>query len=532
MKPLVDELRSLDLWQADPLLRERLAALVHDRAELAHYGALIGSEAAMDWAEQANRRVPELQAFDARGRRIDRVDFHPHWHRLLAAIRGSGAIQCPFESGDWTHSAALFYLHGQVEAGSLCPATMTQAALPVLARHAPTLFDALRGPLLSRAHDAADRPMAEKQALWLGMGMTEKQGGSDLRSCESRAAPTGQRLHGLPLYRLDGHKWFFSAPMCDAHLVLARTEEGPSCFFVPRWRLDGHALNEVRVQRLKEKLGNRSNSSSEVEFHGSEGLLVGPAGRGIAVLVEMAGYTRLQCVIGSTALMRAGLVQAIHWCRGRSAFGRLLIDQPLMQQVLADLALEWEAALALMLRLAHSFGRGETDLVERAWQRVITPAAKLWVCKRALQFAGEAMEVLGGNGYVETGLMGRLYREAPVNSIWEGSGNVMALDVLRAAEREAEALQAWFDALLPMLDATGRQRLLRLRDELRCSDAQAHAHARRIATELALLAQAALLDRRSAEAFVATRLQAPAGMFGAASIEGARHFVDRAMPAS
>jgi putative acyl-CoA dehydrogenase len=531
---LVDEVLALDRWASDRPLREQLG----ERPLLAAYGRQIGSSEAALWAEQANTRPPELRPFDARGRRIDRVDFHPHWHRLLASIRRSGAIALPFEpGGSWVEAATLFYLHGQVEAGSLCPATMTQAAIPVLARHAPSLYAALQGGLHSREHEADDVPMAGKSSLWMGMGMTEKQGGSDLRTVESRAEALPHSLHGLPMYALRGHKWFFSAPMSDAHLVLARSDEGPSCFFVPRWRFDGSGLNGVQVQRLKDKLGNKSNASSEVEFHGSEGLLVGEPGRGIAVLAEMAGFTRLQCVVGSTALMRAALVQAIHWARQRRAFGRRLAEHALMQQLLADLAIEWEAALVLMLRIAEAFERSGDDPVERAWQRVLTPAAKLWVCKRAVQFCGEAMEVLGGNGYVETGSLARLYREAPVNSIWEGSGNVMALDVLRAAQREAEPLQAWFDALAPQLDAPERHRLETLRAALFSPDAEGRG--RQLASELVLLAQAGLLgmqngiqNRETIGAdFITTRLRQPAGIFGASPIAEPERLLHRALPA-
>jgi putative acyl-CoA dehydrogenase len=410
---------------------------------------------------------------------------------------------------------------------------MTQAAIPVLARHAPAVFTALREGLLNPGHDGQDGPIVTGRPLWLGMGMTEKQGGSDLRACVSTAVATGQTVHGAGLYRIDGHKWFFSAPMSDAHLVLARTDEGPSCFLVPRWRWDGTALNGVRIQRLKAKLGNHSNSSAEVEFHGSEGVLVGEPGRGIATLVEMAGYTRLQCVVGSAALMRAGLVQALHWARQRSAFGRRLVDQPLMTQVLGDLALESEASLQLMLRLAEAFDQADTDPVERAWQRVLTPAAKLWVCKRALAHTGEAMEVLGGNGYVETGVMARLYREAPVNSIWEGSGNVMALDVLRAAQREALALEAWFDATAPALDAPEQSRLQALRQALRAPDAEPRA--RQLAAELALLAQAALLRAHApatmADDFTTARLRAPGLVFGGTPLAHAAAHLQRAFPA-
>lgn len=527
--PLVDEWSGIDRWATDPVLRARLGAA----PAVAAHAALLARPEAEGWAEQANARPPEWRALDARGRRIDRVDFHPHWHRLLAALRGSGALSAPFTGASWRDAVGVFYVHGQLEAGSLCPATMTQAAIPVLARHAPHVFGALRDGLLSREHEADDAPIAPGRPLWVGMGMTEKQGGSDLRACVSRAQPLGHRLHGAEVHQLEGHKWFFSAPMSDAHLVLARTDDGPSCFLVPRWRWDGSALNGVRIQRLKDKLGNRSNSSSEVEFHGSEGLLVGEAGRGIAILVEMAGTTRLQCVVGSAALMRASLVQALHWARHRRAFGRRLVEQPLMQQVLADLALDSEAALHLMLRLADAFDRADADPVERAWQRVLTPAAKLWVCKRAVTHTAEAMEVLGGNGYVETGTLARLYREAPVNSIWEGSGNVMALDVLRAAQREGEALQAGFDAIAPCLDAPERARLQALRDGLRAAEAEPRA--RHWAAELTLLAQAALLRQHApatmADDFTTARLRAPAWMPGASPLAHAEAHLQRALPA-
>ena len=526
---LVDECRALDLWAADPALRAHFGA----DAELAQYGALIGDAQTQDWAEQANRRPPELQTHDARGRRTDRVDFHPHWHRLLSRLRASGAIALPHAQNQWRRSAAFFYLHGQVEAGSLCPATMTQAALPVLARHAPGLYAALQGGLLNRDHDASDQPLNAKRSLWLGMGMTEKQGGSDLRACTSQAQPDGSNWQGAR--SAISAQWtqmvFLGADERRPSGAGADLEEGPSCFLLPRWCLDGSGLNGVRIQRLKDKLGNRSNSSAEVEFEDSEAYLVGTPGRGIPILVEMAGITRLQCVVGSAALLRAGLVQACHWARQRRAFGRLLVDQPLMQQVLGDLALESEAALQLMLRLARALESRDHDPVEQAWARVLTPAAKLWVCKRAVAACGEAMEVLGGNGYVETGSLARLYREAPVNSIWEGSGNVMALDVLRAAQREGEALQAWFDALLPDLAPAEQARARALRDALRLPDTQAQARA--LAQELVLLAQAQLLRRHSpatmAQDFLSSRLHRPGGMFGASPLAHARAHLERAI---
>jgi putative acyl-CoA dehydrogenase len=416
---------------------------------------------------------------------------------------------------------AGYFLHAQLESGSLCPTTMTFASIPVLQRE-PALFATLRERLYSREHDPRDLPYAQKRSMMIGMGMTEKQGGSDVRSNRTEAAPLDAGHSGRgAAYRLTGHKWFFSAPQCDAHLVLARTDDHDalsgslSCFFVPRFAPDG-TKNAIHVQRLKDKLGNRSNASSEVEFFDAYGLMIGDEGRGVPTIIEMANYTRLDCVIGSAALMRAALVQAIHHARYRSAFGRPLIAQPLMQNVLADLALESEAATVLFMHLAQAFEGSDatrTDALEaRAWRRIVTPAAKFWVCKRALAFAGEAMEVWGGNGYVEEGPMARFYREAPVNSIWEGSGNVMCLDVLRALEREADAAQALFLAWRraaqghPALTAA----LDRLAATMNGAPGTREASARRIAQQIALIAQAVLLMRDGppevADAFVATRL--------------------------
>jgi putative acyl-CoA dehydrogenase len=362
--------------------------------------------------------------------------------------------------------------------------------------------------------------------MLVGMGMTEKQGGSDVRSNQTLATPDGAGGRGAG-YRLVGHKWFFSVPQADAHLVLARTarEEGLSCFYVPRFAPDG-SKNPVQIQRLKDKLGNRSNASAEVEFLDAFGILVGAPGRGVPTIIEMANYTRLDCIIGSAALMRAALIQAIHHARHREAFGRRLAEQPLMQNVLADLALEAEAATLLFMRLAQAFelsdnpGQAAARPAERAWRRVLTPAAKFWVCKRALAFTGEAMEVWGGNGYVEEGPMARFYREAPVNSIWEGSGNVMCLDTLRALQREPEAAQALFAELA---EAASQQpavgvALTALLTTLRGSPAELEAGARQIAQQLVLIAQATLLMRHApgaaAQAFIDTRLGPQAGRHG------------------
>lgn len=500
-----DELSDYNPFAGDLALREGLAR--HDAewaaGQLETFGELLGRSSTFALADAANRHTPELRTHDARGRRIDVVEFHPSWHALLAIYRAQGLISLSFEPGDrpgrWSAFAAGCYLHGQIEAGSLCPATMTQAAIPVLAKE-PALAHLLP-KLFSREHDPRDLPIARKDSVWIGMGMTEKQGGSDVRANTTTATPLGAGGRGGE-YSLRGHKWFFSVPMSDAHLVVARTMDGPggpSCFFVPRWRPDG-TKNAVLIQRLKSKIGNRSNSSSEVEFDDAWGLMVGEEGRGIPTIIEMAGYTRLNCVIGSAALMRQAVVQCLHYARRRQAFGKPLAEQPLMQTVLADLALESEAATALMLRLARAFE--SDDPVERAWQRIVTPAAKFWVCKRAVELAGEAIEVFGGNGYVDDGPLARLYREAPVNSIWEGSGNVMCLDVLRAVAREPQAAFAWLDAQADGSEPLLAQAIAAVRALLQGDPSALEAQGRRLAQTLVLIAQAALL-RRHAPAFVA-----------------------------
>ncbi len=520
---LVDECPPRAL-HSDPALCQALHAAGVATGPLESQALALADPAVSLAAREANRHGPTLRALDARGRRVDAVDFHPAWHELLGLYRSSGLVSSVFESeapGRWAAFAAGCYLHGQVEAGSLCPATMTQAAIPVLARE-PALFASLRAQLFSREHDPADRPIAEKRSIWIGMGLTEKQGGSDLRriSTQAVAQPDGS-------YAVTGHKWFFSAPTSDAHLVLARTEAGPTCFWLPRWTPDG-SRNAVHIQRLKDKLGNRSNASSEVEFHGAWAQRVGAEGRGIPTLIEMAGYTRLNCVIGSAALMRAGLVQALHNARERHAFGRRLAEQPLMQTVLADLALESEAAMRLMLRLAQGF-----EHAEPAWQRLMTPAAKLWVCKRAVECTGEAMELLGGNGYVEDSLLARLYREAPVNSIWEGSGNVMALDVLRAVAREPEVAMALLDSFEASVDTPVRAEAQALRRLLRGDPAALEPQARRVAQGLVLCAQGVLMREQAsplaADAFIATRFGGDGRLLGSQLVPQAAALLDAAM---
>ncbi|MEG0044468.1 MAG: acyl-CoA dehydrogenase family protein [Comamonas sp.] len=522
----VDELTDINLLQSDVALQE---ALQRQQAQaftpaLDRFAQQLGQKVNWEHAELANHHTPELQRFDARGRVQDAVEFHPSWHILMALYREQGLISLPFESADkgrWSAWAAGFYLHGQVEQGTLCPATMTTAAIPVLQKE-PQLWSQLQAQLYSHEYDARDVPLSQKKSIWIGMGMTEKQGGSDVRANTTVARPVHEGGRGGE-YLLRGHKWFFSAPMCDAHLVVARMAApngepgGHACFFVPRWRPDG-SKNPVRIQRLKDKVGNRSNSSSEVELQDAWGILMGEEGRGIPTIIEMASYTRLNCVLGSAAILRTAVVQSIAYARQRSAFGKTLSDQPLMRCVLADLALESEASMQLGMHLAQAYEReAEGDLLARAWKRIMTPAAKFWVCKRSVEITGEAMEVFGGNGYVQESIVSRLFREAPVNSIWEGSGNVMCLDVLRAMGREPEATRLLLQNLINM--AAGEPTLTWLAQSLaqRLSAAPdaLEPQARRLVQNLSLLAQACLLRKHApgymADGFIHTRLGEQSG---------------------
>lgn len=506
----VPELGDYNLYASDSALQEgvrREGAAQHEAA-LAEYGAWLGTDEASALARQANVQAPTAERFDRHGYRVDRVQYHPAWHVFM-----EHAFRRGMHCGAWSSAdpgrhvarAAFYLLHGQIEAGTLCPLTMTSAAIPLLGREA--LYDSLRSLLFSRDYDPSDAPLAEKKSMLVGMGMTEKQGGSDLRTNTTRATPLGKGGRGAD-YALVGHKWFYSVPTSDAHLVLALHEEQYSCFYVPRWQPDG-TLNRVHIQRLKDKLGNRSNASAEVEFVEAYGVLVGEPGRGIAALVEMASHTRLDCILGSAALMRQALVQALHHANHRRAFGRRLVDQPLMRAVLADLALESEAGTSLALRLARAF-EGDSPL-DQAYRRILTPAAKFWICKRAIGVTAECMEVWGGNGYVEDGPMPRLFREAPVNAIWEGSGNVMCLDVLRGLRREPELAGVLIDALLaessddPLLS----QRAEQLATLVSADEATLQGCARHVAQWLVLLVQANLLRRHApapvAESFLRSR---------------------------
>ncbi len=542
------ELADYDLLATDAALQEALqrTGAAHALPALGEYARRLGSAETQALAQLANRHTPTLHRFDSRGRRIDRVEFHPAWDALMALYRGEGLVSMPFDSdrpGRWPAWAAGFYLHGQVEQGTLCPATMTQAAIPLLRRE-PTLWAQLGDRLYSRNHDPRELPAHEKAGIWLGMGMTEKQGGSDVRANTTVAMPLGAGGRGGE-YRLRGHKWFFSTPQSDAHLVVARTGEGGpfACFYVPR-RLPDGTLNGVHVQRLKDKVGNRSNASGEVEFDDAWGVLMGEEGRGIPTIIEMATYTRLNCVAGSAAILRQATVQATAYARRRHAFGRALAEQPLMRTVLADLALESEAALALLMRLAEAFERddgGTASPADRAWKRVMTPAAKFWVCKRGVEMSGEAMEVFGGNGYVQEGVMARLFLEAPVNSIWEGSGNVMCLDVLRALARDPGAAQALLEELAPA--AQGELRigaaLRQLGVLLALPPHELEAMGRLAVQRLVLVAQACLLRQHApsavADAFIATRLGDAGGGRVAGAVDARTLDVDailqRAWPA-
>lgn len=516
---VVAALTDYNVYSTDEALRAAVARAAGPEfdASLLNYGALLGSATTQQAAHDANRFSPELRTFDRVGQRVDQVDFHPAWHAIMRMMREHGLITLPFSDarpGAWAAYAAAFSMHGQIEAGSQCPASMTFACVPVLQKE-PQLFAQLAPKLYSRTYDARDLPIEQKDSMLVGMGMTEKQGGSDVRANTTRATAIGAGGRGGE-YLLVGHKWFFSAPTSDAHLVVARADSGLACFYVPRFRPDG-SRNAVQIQRLKNKVGNRSNASGEVEFLDAWGVMLGEEGRGIPTILEMATHTRLNCVMGSTGMIRQAVVQAINYARHRHAFGKRLAEHPLMQNVLADMALESEAATLLMMRLTEAFARGDDNPLERAFKRIVLPAAKLWVAKRGIELAGEALEVFGGNGYVEDGPMGRLYREMPVISIWEGSGSVMALDMVRAIARETEAMIALETELtLRLADDTALAKELEtLRAMAAMTPHEHEAGARRLAQRLILLVQAALLREFApldvADAFIASRFDSQSG---------------------
>ena len=506
------DLFDYNLFTSNPALVEALAregsASDHDR--ITALGERLGTAEMFALGDLANRNRPVLKLFDRFGARRDEVEFHPAWHELMRRLVAEGLQTGPWsERASAAHAAraAGYMLWAEIENGTQCPATMTYGAVPTLA-HQPEVFGEWLPLLLSREYDPRFTPAVNKKGALMGMGMTEKQGGSDVRSNTTRAVPAGARGSGLE-YRLSGHKWFFSAPMCDAFLVLAQAPGGLSCFFVPRF-LPDRTVNTLLLQRLKDKLGNHSNASSEVVFEDTYGLLVGEEGRGVQTILEMGVYTRFDNATATAGLMRQCVSQAIHHARQRHAFGKLLVDQPLMRNVLADLALECESHIALVMRLARAFDAQE-DQAETLLRRVLTPVAKYWVCKRAPTVIAETMEVLGGNGYIEEGPIARRFREAPLNSIWEGSGNIMCLDVLRAFAREPRTREVVEAALS---GSKGRDaRYDRFVDDLLVElndSGDGESRARRLTERLALAVQAAVLlghgPEGSAQAFLASRL--------------------------
>ncbi|MEU9115802.1 acyl-CoA dehydrogenase family protein [Streptomyces sp. NPDC048483] len=504
-----------DVFAADPALTEGITRYIGDarlaevREELGRLGQAAGSAHAQQWGEQANAHPPVLHTHDRYGHRLDEVEFHPSWHRLLGHAVTAGLTDAWSRPDGHVRRTAGLLVWTQAEAGHTCPLSMTHAAVPVL-RAEPELAAAWEPLLTSHIYAQELRPAAEKGGALAGMAMTEKQGGSDVRANTTRAEP----LAAPGEYVLTGHKWFCSAPMSDVFLVLAQAPGGLTCFLLPRVLPDG-TRNAFRIQRLKDKLGNRSNASAEIEFDGrSWARRVGEEGRGVATIIEMVAATRLDCVTGAAAVMRQAVAQAVHHCAYREAFGGPLIDKPLMRNVLADLALESEAATTLALRLAAAYDGGTER--DRHFLRLAVPAAKYWVTKRCTPVAAEALECLGGNGYVEESGMPRLLREAPLNSIWEGSGNVQALDVLRALQREPAALNAYLTEIGTARGADHRldRAIKALLTELADLDG-IEARARRLVERLALVLQGSLLVRFAppevADAFCASRLGGDAG---------------------
>ncbi|MDX2201862.1 MAG: acyl-CoA dehydrogenase family protein [Hyphomicrobiaceae bacterium] len=537
----------VNLFTLDHALHEAVAregAGQHAK-RLAAAGAAFGSEAAFEHGRLANENPPKLKTFDMKGRRIDQVEFHPAYHACMALSVAEG-----LHASSWDHLAkpgtpplpganvarsAGCYMAIQMEAGHQCPITMTNAAVATLQLE-PSIGSRWIPKVLSRSYDASFAPAAVKKGVTIGMGMTEKQGGTDVRANASLATPAGAGGPGEH-YRITGHKWFMSAPMCDAFLVLAQAPGGLSCFLMPRVLPDG-ATNALNFQRLKDKLGNRSNASSEVEFAGADAWMIGEEGRGVPAIIEMVTFTRLDCAVASTGLMRLALANALHHCRHRSVFQKRLVDQPMMAAVLADLALEVEAATALSFHLARSFDMAAADPTMAAWRRLMTPVTKYWVCKAGPAFAYEAMECLGGNGYVEEGIAARIYRELPVNAIWEGSGNVMALDLMRVLQREPETVEVVLEHLAGL--GGSEPALKAQRDyvqEILCEPRLLDRRGRALAEGLALYAAGALLRAHApaavADAFIGTRLGARPRQTYGQGLERAdtRTILDRALPA-
>jgi putative acyl-CoA dehydrogenase len=527
----------VDLFASDVALQEAVKANggAAPLRVLSAFGRHWGSAEMFELARAANENLPRLETHDAKGNRRDAVTYHPAYHHFMAESIKAGLHVMTWQANAARAPApaevartARYYMVAQVENGHMCPITMTRAAVGALAAE-PALAARFMPKIASRQYDRSFRPWSEKSGITLGMGMTEKQGGTDVRANSTTAEPVEDG------YLITGHKWFLSAPMCDAFLVLAQAPGGLTCFLLPRFRPDG-GINALRLQRLKNKLGNRSNASSEVEFAQAFAWRVGEEGKGVRTIIEMVQLTRLDCAISSAGMMRMALAQALHHARHRSVFQKRLVDQPMMHAVLADMALEVEGALALVMRLARSFDLAASDPAEAARARLLTPAVKYWVCKSAPPLVYEAMECLGGNGYVEDGMLARLYREAPVNAIWEGSGNVMCLDVLRALERE-EASRAVIEALgRESADLPGARETFELIGRA-FAQAGAEREARVAVEGLALLAAAAALAPSApavAAMFARSRLQIGRGAhYGTAALtdEDADSLLARALPA-
>ncbi len=487
------------------------------RSELAELGDLAGSPDAIELGRLANEHPPVLHTHDRFGHRIDVVEYHPAYHQLMTTAIAHGLHAAPWSDprpGAHVTRAAKVIVWYQVDAGHICPVSMTYSVVPAL-RHQPEVAASWEPLIHRRTYDPSDRPASIKAGVTCGMALTEKQGGSDVRANTTFAEPTERGSTSL----LTGHKWFCSAPMSDAFLMLAQAPLGLTCFLVPRWKEDG-CRNPVRIQRLKDKLGDRSNASSEIELFGAEGTRIGEEGRGVRTIIEMVNHTRLDCILGSASIMRQGVVQATWHTGHRTAFGTVLSEQPLMASVLADLAIESEAATAAALRIARCYDEAEHDQHEALLQRLMTPVIKYWTCKRAPQHAAETLECLGGNGFVEESNMPRLFRQSPVNGVWEGSGNVICLDVLRALGRQPESLEAYWTEIDQAAGADRRleRAVADLRKDLADLDT-VESRARSVVERMALVFQASLLVRSAphavADAFTASRLDTGArAVFG------------------
>ncbi|MHB1787394.1 MAG: isovaleryl-CoA dehydrogenase [Acidimicrobiales bacterium] len=514
-------LEGYDVFSSDQALVEAVdrEGAPWARPELESLGTLAGSAGAQELGRLANEYRPELRTHDRFGNRIDVVDYHPAYHELMRTAIAHGLHAAPWSDprhGAHVARAAKVVVWYQVEAGHVCPVSMTYSVVPAL-RHQPDVAATWEPLITSTTYDPTNAPATEKAGATCGMALTEKQGGSDVRANTTRADPISGPEDGA--YLLTGHKWFCSAPMSDGFLMLAQAPGGLSCFWTPRWRPDG-SRNPIRIQRLKDKLGDRSNASSEIELAGTWARLIGEEGRGVRTIIEMVNHTRLDCVLGSTAILRQGVAQATWHTTNRTAFGRTLVEQPLMANVLADLALESEAATAAALRLARSYDAAADNEHEVLLQRLLTPVVKYWTCKRAPQHAAEALECLGGNGFVEESPLPRLFRQSPVNGVWEGSGNVICLDVLRALMREPRSVEAFWSEV--ELAGGGNARLDAAVNDLRSDLAEPGAlepRARSVVERMALVFQGSLLVRFSpdsvADAFCASRLGGRAGgVFG------------------